>query len=218
MATIYQLKMELESPALIGSGEGWGSVIDSDVVFDDLGLPFIPARRVKGLLRESAQELLEMFKSSGMVNFSGADLGRAFGVPGAKEGGIFVFDNLYLPDYEAVREWLRWAQSKQALSVETTITSLTELRDQTSLNDDGIAEDGLLRRSRVLQAGLIFMGDITIYQPDEAATQLLALACRNLKYAGSIRHKGCGRVKCSLTETGQDLAERALADLRKGVA
>jgi CRISPR/Cas system CMR subunit Cmr4 (Cas7 group RAMP superfamily) len=74
-----RLELHLESPVLIGSGEGWGSVIDTDVVFDEVGLPFIPARRVKGVLRESTLELLEMFVISGITGYSKTDLETSFG-------------------------------------------------------------------------------------------------------------------------------------------
>ena len=43
------LKVKLKSYTLCGSGEGRG-LIDSDIVFDRHGIPFIPGRRVKGLL------------------------------------------------------------------------------------------------------------------------------------------------------------------------
>lgn len=45
---VFTFNLELLSDTLIGSGEGWGATIDTDVVFDDFGLPYIPARRVKG--------------------------------------------------------------------------------------------------------------------------------------------------------------------------
>jgi CRISPR/Cas system CMR subunit Cmr4 (Cas7 group RAMP superfamily) len=58
----YTLKLTLLSPCLIGSGEGFGAVIDSDIVFDEFGIPYIPAKRIKGCLRDSAIEVCEMFK------------------------------------------------------------------------------------------------------------------------------------------------------------
>ena len=44
-----KITIKLLSDALINSGEGFGAIIDSDVVFDDIGLPYIPAKRIKGL-------------------------------------------------------------------------------------------------------------------------------------------------------------------------
>ena len=43
----YIVTISLESNCLLGSGEGWGSVVDADIVFDNIGLPYFPARRLK---------------------------------------------------------------------------------------------------------------------------------------------------------------------------
>ena len=51
----YTIEIQLISDAIIGSGEGFGSLIDTDIVFDGLGVPFIPARRIKGCLRDAAR-------------------------------------------------------------------------------------------------------------------------------------------------------------------
>jgi CRISPR/Cas system CSM-associated protein Csm3 (group 7 of RAMP superfamily) len=216
----YRLELRLESPVLVGSGEGWGSVIDTDVVFDDVGLPFIPARRVKGVLRESALELLEMFDISGISGYSKADLETAFGKSGSKEGGLFEINNLYLPDYHDVRDWCSWGidNCPGTLSVDSVINCFTEVRSQTSLDQNGIAEDGSLRRSRVLKTGLLFSGAVRSCRENEAAVFLLALSCRNLKYIGTMRHKGLGRVNCGLYREAENITEKALQMLKKGVA
>jgi CRISPR/Cas system CSM-associated protein Csm3 (group 7 of RAMP superfamily) len=215
-----RLELRLDSPVLIGSGEGWGSVIDTDVVFDEVGLPLIPARRVKGALRESALELLEMFDISGITGYSNVDLETAFGKSGSHEGGLFGFNNLYLSDYSDVRDWCSWGIDRCSgmLSVDLIINCFTETRSQTSLDGDGIAEDGSLRRSRVLKAGLLFSGEVISCRENEAAVSLLALSCRNLKYIGTIRHKGLGRVNCALYRETENITEKALQMLKKGVA
>lgn len=43
----YTIEIQLISDAIIGSGEGFGSLIDTDIVFDGLGVPIIPARRIR---------------------------------------------------------------------------------------------------------------------------------------------------------------------------
>jgi CRISPR/Cas system CSM-associated protein Csm3 (group 7 of RAMP superfamily) len=56
-----QLEITLDSDALVGSGESYGSIIDGDVVFELNGLPYIPAKRIKGCLRDAAEEILFLF-------------------------------------------------------------------------------------------------------------------------------------------------------------
>ena len=85
--SVFKLNLKLLSDTLIGSGEGWGAIIDNDIVFDDFGLPYIPARRVKGCLRESALEVMEMFEQSGISFASRGDIGTLFGKPGQSESG-----------------------------------------------------------------------------------------------------------------------------------
>lgn len=55
-----KLIIELLSDCLPGSGAGNGSYIDTDCVFDAYGFPFIPSKRIKGCLRETAEKLQSM--------------------------------------------------------------------------------------------------------------------------------------------------------------
>lgn len=52
-----KITIELLSDICIGSGESYNSVIDTDVTYDDYGLPYIPAKRIKGCIREAGLEL-----------------------------------------------------------------------------------------------------------------------------------------------------------------
>ena len=63
----------LRSDLCASSGKGWSATIDNDVCFDEYGLPYIPARRIKGCLKAAAS-LLEM--PADAVN-------RLFGIGGA---------------------------------------------------------------------------------------------------------------------------------------
>lgn len=50
-----KIKIELMSDLCAGSGYSFAGVIDSDVSYDEYGLPFLPARRLKGCMREAAE-------------------------------------------------------------------------------------------------------------------------------------------------------------------
>jgi len=91
----FTLVIALKSYTLIGSGEGYGSVIDTDAIFDNYGLPYIPARRIKGLLRESALEISEMNLPQ---KFETKDINNLFGTP-VKEGRVKT-KNLKIDDYK----------------------------------------------------------------------------------------------------------------------
>ena len=55
-ATLY---IKALSPLHLGSGQADVNV-DAEVIHDDAGLPYFPAKRFKGLLYESALEVAEM--------------------------------------------------------------------------------------------------------------------------------------------------------------
>ena len=55
--TEIKVKVELLSDMCCGTGEGNGSNIDMLTAFDECGLPVIPAKRLKGLLKECGRLL-----------------------------------------------------------------------------------------------------------------------------------------------------------------
>ena len=71
-----ELVVKLLSPLCAGSGTGRAGVVDREVIFDpDTGLPQIPGRRLKGLLRDAYAQL----RSAGGLNDAGlppAEAGR----------------------------------------------------------------------------------------------------------------------------------------------
>ncbi len=209
----YTIKIEIESPTLLGSGEGWGSIIDSDIAFDKLGLPYFPAKRLKGLLRESAQEVIEMFKEAGIdISLNVDDL---FGKPGQKESTPVFFPNLYLSEYEEIKKWLNWTLNKygNVLSSELIIETLTETKQQTAIDEKGIAKPHSLRTVRVLKPGLTFEGKIEIENENVQLVNLLALACMNLRHVGTNRNRGFGRISCVLMDGENKLGSQFLDSL-----
>ena len=49
-----KLTIKLLSDSCTCSGETYNSMVDMDVVYDENGLPYIPAKRIKGCIREAA--------------------------------------------------------------------------------------------------------------------------------------------------------------------
>ena len=56
-----KLIIELLSDMCTTSGDGHNSTVDMDVVYDIHGIPYIPAKRIKGCIREAALELRLLF-------------------------------------------------------------------------------------------------------------------------------------------------------------
>ncbi len=202
----YKIRIKLESDALIGSGEGFGAIIDTDVVFDDVGIPCIPGRRIKGCLRDSANEVCEMFEKSGINKFidikkNGKDFAvieKVFGTP--EKPSYLNVSNLTIEEYENSRTSLKrlFKDYPAILSKDEVVSFFTKIRQQTKINDEGIAAEHSLRTVRAVKKGNLFEGGISINNSDQDTLRLLWLACINLRRLGTKRNRGFGEVECFL--------------------
>ncbi|AKB58683.1 RAMP superfamily CRISPR-associated protein [Methanosarcina barkeri] len=222
---VFTFNLELLSDTLIGSGEGWGATIDTDVVFDDFGLPYIPARRVKGCLRESALEVVEMFEQSKIDFASRDDLDTLFGKAGQNEAGALSFSNCYPGDYSLNKQWIEWLISEYPgiFSKDAILDTFTSIRQQTAVNKNdnqdsstkkGVAEKASLRTSRVLDKGIKFSGSIeSSFELENRLFDFLVFAVRNLRYMGTNRNRGLGSVLCTLTDESRYTCDESLKNL-----
>lgn len=192
-----RLKIELMSDLCAGSGYSYAGIIDSDVVYDDSGLPQIPARRLKGCMREAAQivcpEAVEaLFGKSGDNGVKG-----------------IVVGNACIEDHEAISEALgkvRESKQKEApfLSPQNILEMYTGIRAQTKIcGETGTAEENTLRYTRVVgqydprkeREPLCFFAEIEFDEAYKESMERIAKAVRNL---GMNRNRGLGSVRCSL--------------------
>lgn len=211
----YQLDLDLLSPTLAGSGDGFGALIDVDVVLDDVGLPVIPAKRIKGCLLDAAREVQQMLATAGIA--AELPLEQVFGKIGGRSSAPVVFSSLTIADYEANRSWLRYLLDPSGeaamLSRDEIVEIFTEIRHQTRIDEQtGVALKGSLRTSRLLRRDLSFTGAIEVFTPDEATEQVLALACTNLRHLGTRRNRGLGRVRCKLSTAGNTVSVNAIVE------
>lgn len=212
-----------------GSGLGIESAADSAVVRDGAGLPFLPGRTLKGLLRDACD----------LAGISEADLRRWFGssvqhAPADEhpephleasrfttEEGRLWFDSARLP-----RAWIDWmetriqaagrfagdAKREAELDAETRAAMLQANKDledavairdtlfrfiaSTSIDRDGAARDHTLR---VMQVVVPMTLRARVRGPDDGDwIDHLKQGSRLLRSIGSRRHRGYGRVRCSI--------------------
>ncbi|MBP6739948.1 MAG: hypothetical protein KA146_08145 [Leptospiraceae bacterium] len=198
--TEFYLKIKLLSDALVGSGESFGANIDSDIYFDDFGLPYIPAKRIKGCLKDTAQELIN---SEFPIKF---DITSTFGTRDEenKEGNV-VFSNLFISDYADVSFRLGKIKSsnktyKTLFNKDSILENYTYLRSQTAIDSETlIAQVHSLRTNRVLCKDLCFYGKIKISRKSsKEILNTIALAVRNFRYFGTMRNRGLGKIECQL--------------------
>lgn len=203
-------------------------MIDSDVVFDEYGLPYIPARRIKGILREMAYDVsgaLAPLWGASPPLFTDAHVLQLFGNRGEIHSSPLSVENACLADYQQTRQWLEWAkrnakrkvkQKSDAAPIMTrarVMETFTHLRQQTAI-ENGIAQKGALRTSRVLNRHQQFFSRVEISPENEDHETLLALAAGVMRALGGKRNRGLGQVQCRLlNHNNQDLTEKALLEM-----
>ena len=211
----YILKIELLSDTIIGSGESLNVLIDTDIVLDELGIPYLPSKRLKGLLSESAEEIAEVFKVFGETKFEGFKQ-IIFGTPGNDVSGILFISNLYIEDYTSNFKYLSSllnSPQKSSIVTRSSITNyFTSLRNQTTIDEiSGTAKNNSLRTSRVLNKGLVMFGEVELKVTNlneeqiETVESFLVYSTANVKNMGTKRNRGFGHVDCCLIKNGEVL-------------
>lgn len=192
----FKIKITTKSPLQLGYGRA-GIVIDSDVVHDKYGMPYFPAKRFKGLLYESALEIAEIFDEK---IFTKKDIDKLFG---QGEDGIsrIYINNFYLKNYEKMYSDWQYLNNKYKgfFTVQSILDLYTDIRYQTTIDKKtGTTVDGSLHNMRIIDAGTEFYGEIILIEDCELNQKILALALKNLRFAGAKRNHGCGRINCLL--------------------
>ena len=99
---MYTLTIQLLSPTMLMSGQGDVNT-DSTIVHDRYGIPFIPAKRVRGVLYESALEVAEMMETAKMTAFTTDDVKVLFNrLEGVTDEPRLSISNLTIADYDVV--------------------------------------------------------------------------------------------------------------------
>lgn len=198
------ITVTLESPLHLASGAADVNV-DADIVHDALGLPYFPARRLRGLLYESAVEVAEMGTAAGVADVFAA--GKTVEALFHHDGGDvhLMIDDLHLPEQETIAEdWEKIFDAYAgAVRPEDVLAAYTGLRMQTALDEESRADDATLRTIRVLlpNAGdgkLSFTGTVAIENGTPAHWRALYWAAKNLRRAGGHRWRGFGSIRCEL--------------------
>jgi CRISPR/Cas system CSM-associated protein Csm3 (group 7 of RAMP superfamily) len=188
----FKMQILLLSDSLIGNAEGYGATIDKDSVFDEVGLPVIPGKRVKGILREQA-ELLEKFGNiSSPVKVLFGDTGIT-----DKNTEYLSVSNFSITDYDLNQQYLKYLIQEKEISRSEIIEYFTCLRMMTKIDDDGIAAETSLRTNRVLKKGLCFIGELIFDENQIVDFKKIASLTRRI---GSIRNRGFGHIQCIFPE------------------
>ncbi|MCM1168035.1 MAG: RAMP superfamily CRISPR-associated protein [Ruminococcus sp.] len=183
----YELRITLKSDICPASGDGFSLTIDTDVCYDEFGLPIIPSRRLKGCMLEAAR-------------YIGSDDADIFGVSGGKSGGALRIGNAVLENYRSLREQAK----RSGKSAQQILSLFTSVRASTAIENDTAKKESL-RFMRVInrcspfdEAELTFTAPIEI---DEKFFDSLERICRATRNIGYKRSRGFGAVNCRLVKS-----------------
>lgn len=189
---MHEIRIELRSNLCASSGDGYATTIDTDVVVDKYGIPYIPARRLKGCLREAA------------VYIYGEDsdiIKKIFGIPGNITSGAMIVENAQIEDYTSFRKIC----IENGLTANRVTELFTDTFASTAVEPSGAAKENTLRFMRYVskykawnqEENLVFCADVEI---DEEYVDDLRRICKALRHIGYKRNRGFGCVKCSLKD------------------
>lgn len=171
-----QYKIEFHTDWHCGSGLAAGADVDALVVKDARGLPFVPGKTMKGIVREVVEEL---------CLWTSADsewIRRAFGTESVEKGTMF-FSNAELE--KAVQDAI--ADQQLGRFIYRTIAN-------TAIDKCGMAKPHSLRKMEVV-APCTLVGCIR-NAPEENIEEIVN-ALRGIKRLGQNRNRGLGR--CTIT-------------------
>jgi CRISPR/Cas system CMR subunit Cmr4 (Cas7 group RAMP superfamily) len=148
----------------LSSGASAGPALDALVVKDEFGLPYVPGKTIKGLLKEMVSHL-DKQKVKKIFGDEGEEIATSF------------FSNATLDD--ATRNYLNKNQQLRK-NLYSKVTS-------TKIGNNGVAQSKTLREVEVV-IPLILVG---IIHTDEE--ELLSKAMMMIKQIGMNRNRGLGR-------------------------
>lgn len=204
--TSYVLKIKLISPLTSAAGEGRVGVVDTDVAFDDLGLPIIPGRRLKGLWRDAYRDVVESWQQCGQDTTTSVEQIFGDSGQGTHDGDACIhIANAELKNTASLKEWLEYLQHDEGrkLHPDDVVQHYATVRSQTAIERlTGSAKENTLRLTRTLKSGLVFWAPVNFNEitPDAELLNALALGAVSLKYMGTARTRGLGKVNCQFLE------------------
>lgn len=213
---VIEMRIKTLSPIHLSSGAA-DVIVDSDVAHDKYGMPVFSGRRLKGLLRESALEVVCM---RGLEKYREL-IDKLFSHDCSEHcpEAISIHDFHPVPREEYGELCKTWAylQKKYStvISPGDVLGEFTSIRYQTKMQN-GLAEKGSLRNIRVVDAGIEFFGSVEAEIFEPKTIELLALSVRNLRSAGLKRNRGFGHIECSMklkdNRTEQDVIEKIFGE------
>lgn len=194
----YRIKIELLSDMCVSDGGIYNSAIDTDICYDEYGFPYIPAKRLKGCLRECALELKDWGMPIGVQEMFGTQGNDDSDSEKAGKAGAVHIRDAYIADRERFVSEIRQNQSVSPVLChpQNILKVFSYVRVQTSIDyETGVAQEQSLRTMRVANKGQVFYAAVEM---DEKYEKELKNCLAVLKHMGIARTRGFGEIKATL--------------------
>lgn len=189
-----RIKMHLESDAIFGNGASIPGGEDIGVQTDTNGFPYMKGSTLKGIFREELINCLNWEQKSpeeirGTVQIFMGEKGN---------DDIYNSRKLIFSDL-TFHSALQKSVLQEDISRQEIENIFTYLRTFTSL-EEGIAKENSLRMARCIKRGLNFYGTCCC---DERDKELVCRVLSLIKWVGSMRNRGFGKIKMEVAEANE---------------
>lgn len=192
------IQVELLSDTAFSRGEGTAGVVDVEVEHDELGLPFLGGKTLRGLLHDSWLSMQHCFPELYLL------ANRIFGSDADFDENSILRIGDAVVDSET-RNWIEAAESREShrISPKMVLEALTDIRQQTSEErSTGAPAETTLRSVRVIIRGLKLQSPLYwLAEPTDEELRCLSLALLATRHAGLGRNRGRGHVRLTLDKT-----------------
>lgn len=185
------IRVELLSDTCFSSGEVYNSAVDTDVFRDENGIPVIGGKRLKGCIREAAEELRDW---GYMIDVEGI-----FGSKYDRNSAIHISD-ARPEQYDQYISELSVRNDPMLVHPSRVLDAFTYIRTQTAVDQEGIADRNTLRSIRAIKKGLVFFAPVELRCSDEKKHEYedqMVKICKAVRHMGLNRTRGMGSVKVS---------------------
>ena len=180
-------KVEFHTDWHCGSGLAAGADVDALVVKDKDGLPFIPGKTIKGLVREAIEEI-RGFQAKERDELFDDTLGSFVEDKEDMKRGCAFFSNAELAEEE-----------RKAIVGNKVARFMYRSIANTAIGKDGIAKEHSLRKMEITVPCTLY-GEI-LNVPEAFAVEIIS-ALKYIKRLGQNRNRGLGRCTFTIEKGG----------------
>ncbi|WP_343208483.1 RAMP superfamily CRISPR-associated protein [Anaerolentibacter hominis] len=207
----WWLEITLHSDMCVATGDSEQGIANVKTAME-YGIPYIPAKRLKGALLNEGKEMVSNsiiekreldrvfgapgLKSPAMLHIGDAQLYR---IPGALLKSLRQEEDVVLEEYD---KEIGSIKNHPSLPPRLAEHLLTRSRTRTALDKEtGSAQDTTLRTLQIVPRGMVFRSLLTMYEKDNGmAIETLNKCVKALRHIGLGITRGYGEVSCVLRE------------------